>query len=66
MGRPGPATQAKRNRERSKKERQQEKDEKRSLRKELKKERARIAADGFDPDLLGIQPGPQPLTPFES
>ena len=60
MGRPGPATQAKRNRERSRQERQQEKDEKRSQRKELRKERDRLVADGVDPDLDGIFPGPQP------
>lgn len=62
MGRPGPATQAKRNRERSKQERKQEKNEKRSLRKEIKKERARTVAEGSDPDLEGIEPGPQPLS----
>ena len=60
MGRPGPATQAKRNRERSKQERQQEKEQKRQLRKEQKKEREHLAADGSDPDLAGIFPGPQP------
>lgn len=60
MGRPGPATQAKRNRERSKAERKQEKQEKRSLRKEMKKERTRLTAEGSDPDLEGIFPGPQP------
>jgi hypothetical protein len=61
MGRPGQATQAKRNRERSKQERQQEKDEKRSIRKEMKKDRARLQSEGFDPDLEGIVPGPQPM-----
>lgn len=60
MGRTSQATQAKRNRERSKQERQQEKQEKRSLRNELKKERDRSLADGSDPDLAGIVPGPQP------
>jgi hypothetical protein len=59
MGRPGPATQAKRNRERNKQERKQEKQEKRSLRKENKKDRD--PGDGTDPDLAGIFPGPQPL-----
>lgn len=62
MGRPGQATQAKRNRERSRQEHQQEKDEKRSLRKEMKKDRARLQAEGVDPDLEGIEPGPQPPT----
>jgi len=60
MGRPGPASQAKRQRERSKQERQQEKQEKRLQRKEMKKERDRQVADGEDPDLAGITPGPQP------
>ncbi|MBU6374935.1 MAG: hypothetical protein KGQ59_02960 [Bdellovibrionales bacterium] len=60
MARPGPATQAKRNRERSKQERKQEKEEKRQLRKEMKKQREDLAADGSDPDLLGIVAGPQP------
>lgn len=60
MGRPGPATQAKRNRERDKAERKQEKDEKRQLRKEQRKERDLLAFDGVDPDLVGIVAGPQP------
>jgi hypothetical protein len=59
MGRSGPATQAKRNRERAKQERQQEKQEKRSIRKELKRDRAQLVNDGIDPDLIGIRPGPQ-------
>ena len=59
MAKPGPTTQAKRNRERSRQERQQEKQEKRSIRKEIKKERSKLTADGFDPDLEGIYPGPQ-------
>jgi hypothetical protein len=61
MAKPGPVTQAKRNRERSKQERKQEKQEKRTLRKEQKKERSRMVADGTDPDLAGIVPGPQGL-----
>jgi signal transduction histidine kinase len=60
MGRPGPTTQAKRNRERSKQERNQEKQEKRLIRKEQKKERDRLSGEGHDPDLDGIVPGPQP------
>lgn len=63
MAKPGPTTQAKRNRERSRQERQQEKEEKRLQRKELKKERDRLASDGVDPDLAGIVPGPQPIDP---
>ena len=61
MGKPGPTTQAKRNRERSRQGRQQEKEEKRILRKQLKKEREMSAVEGVDPDLEGIRPGPQPL-----
>jgi hypothetical protein len=61
MPKPGPATQAKRNRERSKQERQQEKQEKRSQRKEQKKDRERLIEEGVDPDLAGIVHGPQPV-----
>lgn len=61
MAKPGPATQAKRARERNKQERLQEKQEKRMQRKELKKERDKLVQDGFDPDLEGIIPGPQPI-----
>ncbi|MGK5086038.1 hypothetical protein WDW86_00630 [Bdellovibrionota bacterium FG-2] len=60
MGRPSPATQAKRNRERSKQETQAGKREKRSLRNESKKDRDESVAGGHDPDLEGIVPGPQP------
>jgi len=62
MGRPGPASQAKRQRERMKGERHQEKEERREQRKEQKKERERLIAEGRDPDLDGIVPGPQPET----
>ncbi|MGK5083275.1 hypothetical protein WDW37_08205 [Bdellovibrionota bacterium FG-1] len=37
------------------------KQEKRVFRNESKKERERLVADGVDPDLAGIFPGPQPL-----
>ena len=60
IAKPNKATQTKRNRERSQQERKQEKDEKRALRKELKKERAALLAEGLDPDLIDIIPGPQP------
>jgi hypothetical protein len=60
MGKPGRATQAKRNRERSRQERKQEKHEKRAIRSEQKKERDRSFEEGVDPDLAGIFPGPQP------
>jgi hypothetical protein len=61
MARPGPATQAKRNRERSLQDRKREKEEKRSLRRETKKERDLLIEGGQDPDLAGIVPGPQPI-----
>lgn len=66
MARPGPATQAKRSRERMKQERKQEKIEKRAVRKEQKKERDRMIEEGHDPDLYGIYPGPQPLPAEDS
>ncbi len=59
MARPGPASQAKRSRERMKAERHQEKEERRELRKEQKKEREKLIAEGRDPDLEGIVFGPQ-------
>lgn len=61
MGRQNQATKAKRDRERLKQERQQEKSEKRAQRSEAKKERSQLIADGIDPDLAGIKPGPQSL-----
>ncbi len=61
MGRPNQATKAKRDRERQRQERQQEKVEKRAQRSEIKKERTQQIADGIDPDLAGIVPGPQPM-----
>ena len=60
MSKSNQATQTKRNRERSRQERQQQKQDKRVLRNEQKKERDRSIADGSDPDLAGIMPGPQP------
>jgi hypothetical protein len=60
MGRPGPATQAKRQRERAQKEKRKAKAEERALRKELKTRNAdRPLVPGEDPDLEGIVPGPQ-------
>ncbi|RPI27703.1 MAG: hypothetical protein EHM61_07590 [Acidobacteria bacterium] len=61
MARPGPTTQAKRQRERAKKEKRQAKEEERALRKEQKARNAsdRPLAPGEDPDLAGIIPGPQ-------
>jgi len=63
MAKPGPTTQAKRNRERAQQERREEKEARKSIRKELKKERSQQIADGVDPDLVGIFPGPQPQAP---
>ena len=39
----------------------QEKLEKKAGRTDAKKDRADLLADGVDPDLIGIVPGPQPL-----
>jgi hypothetical protein len=49
----------KRDRERSRQDRQQEKNQRRQQRKEDRKNPSPIA-DGVDPDLVGIVPGPQP------
>jgi hypothetical protein len=58
MGRPSPASQAKRNRERNKQERRQEKEGKRLLRREAKKERAAVADSGSEPAPQGFASGP--------
>jgi hypothetical protein len=62
MARPNQAARTKRDRERQRQERQQEKGEKRAQRSESKKDRERQIADGVDPDLIGIYPGPQPIS----
>ncbi len=63
MARPGPATQAKRRRERAKKEKQKAKAERRALRKEQKAQKSALPHDlGEDPDLIGIVAGPQQPT----
>jgi hypothetical protein len=49
----------KRNREQALRERAQEKDQRRADRAMRKKNRAELA-DGEDPDIAGIVPGPQP------
>ncbi|HEX9580333.1 MAG TPA: hypothetical protein VF970_04430 [Gemmatimonadales bacterium] len=60
MGRPGPATQAKRRRELAKQEKRQAKEERRAQRKAEKALNGpRALAPGEDPDLAGIVPGPQ-------
>jgi hypothetical protein len=61
IAKPNKATQAKRNRERSRQEWQQIKEEKKALRGDSKKEREDLIAQGLDPDLVGIYPGPQPV-----
>lgn len=61
MTKPNQAARTKRDRERSRQEYQQEKKEKRASRSELNKaERDRMIANGIDPDIAGIMPGPQP------
>jgi hypothetical protein len=55
------ATQEKRRRERSKQETRAEKERDREVRKEQKRIRDENLADGVDPDLVGIYPGPQPI-----
>lgn len=55
------ATQEKRRRDRMKQERKEEKRVKRALRKEQKLGEPDPRADGVDPDLIGIYPGPQPI-----
>jgi len=60
MARPGPTTQAKRQRERSQKEKRKAKEEERALRKEQKaRNSTRPLGPGEDPDLEGMVPGPQ-------
>jgi hypothetical protein len=57
MPRPGKATLAKRDRERNKVAKRQEKEERRAQRKAQKQDRR--PANGEDPDLAGMRPGPQ-------
>jgi len=60
MARPGPATQAKRQRERAKLEKRKAKEERRQLRKEQKAlDQSPTVSPGVDPDLEGIVAGPQ-------
>lgn len=60
MARPGPATQAKRQRERAKLEKRKAKEERRQLRKEEKDLNPNpTPSTGVDPDLEGIVAGPQ-------
>lgn len=57
------STVGKRLRERDKVERQREKMEKRKLRKQDREARAANADGDEDPDIAGIEPGPQELDP---
>ncbi len=62
MARPGPATQAKRQRERAKQDKRKAKEEKRALRKEQKQEALEASPapePGVDPDIANIVAGPQ-------
>ena len=63
MARSGPASFNKRQREKDKKEKRDAKRELRALRRAEKAQRPRRTADGPDPDLIGIRPGPQPPRP---
>ena len=59
MPRPGPATQAKRQRELAKQAKREAKAERRALRKQQKAETEPRPVDpGEDPDIAGIVPGP--------
>lgn len=61
MARPGPASQAKRARERAKQEKRKAKEEKRASRKEQKAQTSAERREAeVDPDIMGIVPGPQP------
>lgn len=60
MARSGPATFAKRQREKAKKEKRDAKRELRAQRRAEKAQRPDRAIDGTDPDLIGIRLGPQP------
>jgi hypothetical protein len=60
MARPGPARQAKRQRELAKKEKRKAKEERRALRKAQKAEQSPDSDDPeVAPDIAGIVPGPQ-------
>ena len=51
----------KRNREQAKREKAQEKADRKAQRGNDKGSRAALIAEGEDPDLAGIVPGPQPI-----
>jgi hypothetical protein len=60
MGRPNQAARTKRDRERQRQERQQEKRAEKAKTRDEKSSRE-APADGVDPDIAGIVPGPQPI-----
>ena len=62
MAKPNQAARTKRDRERMKQEWQNEKQERRAQKADSKQDRAQLAAQGIDPDLVGITPGPQRTT----
>ena len=62
MGKPSRPSGNKRARERAKHERNQEKEQRRLERRE-RKANAPPRTPGEDPDIAGIQPGPQPRDP---
>lgn len=51
----------KRQRERARMEKKRAKAEKKAMRDQDRLENPEVAEDGIDPDIAGIQPGPQPL-----
>lgn len=58
-------TALKRQKEQARRERQQKKAKRRAqLRERAVLERAKAAQSGEDPDIAGIVPGPQPITPW--
>jgi hypothetical protein len=54
-------TATKRQKEQKRLEARQKKQQEKAMRKKEKAERPAAAADGVDPDIAGIVPGPQPL-----
>jgi hypothetical protein len=60
MGMSGRPSITKRNREAARRERQQEKAARRAERANEKQNKSNVA-DGEDPDIAGIVPGPQPI-----
>ena len=55
----------KRQKERSREEKRREKAEKKKVRRDEKPDKP-VGADGVDPDIAGIVPGPQPIPEEET